>query len=276
MFPPDADQSPYHPELVQATANPKAVPKVIKYTSTRLPEQDDAHDHFPSEPPSPTRSRIDAAIAGTHCQYSSSAPFRPLYLQTSIDRPRPPAGDRLSLVPAVPSPTPEELGSAAVKQLMTWGNLTATPRVLSQPDDPAEMSMPPPTAPFRISEPSSREQLSRKLSATAAKSLRAKAMLLGGPTARTPSSVRGIATPARKGSMLPPSWTPRKSEVVGGLTPAARRLLDRTTMGTAAARRAQAMRQTAGWGGTSSPAKDRDLARVRWTPTPSPVTRRDG
>jgi len=258
MFPPDADQSPYNSKPAEGTTDPKAVPRVIEYPNTRLPEQDDAHNPTPSEPPSPTRSRIDAAIAGT--------PYRP----------KSPNGDRFSLVPAVPSPTPSQLGSVAIKQLMTWGSLTATPRILSQSDDPAGPSMPPPATPFRISEPSSREQLSHRLSANAAKSLRAKATLLGGSSAtRTPGILRGIATPGRKGSMPPPSWTPKRAEP-GALTPAARRLLDRTAMGTAAARRAQAMRQTSNWDGASSGEKDRDLNRVRWTPTPSPVTRRDG
>ncbi|TCD69981.1 hypothetical protein EIP91_005570 [Steccherinum ochraceum] len=259
MFPPDANESPYHSQPSATTSDPKAVPKVIKYGNTRLPEQDDS-EQSPSEPPSPTRSRIDAAIAGT--------PYRP----------KSPGGDNFSLVPAVPSPTPSQIGPAAVKQLMTWGSLNATPRILSQSDDPGETSMPPPATPFRISEPSSREQLSNKLSANASRSLRAKAMLLGGSNARSSNGVRGIATPRRNGSMPPPSWTPKRAEAAGSLTPAARRLLDRTAMGTAAARRAQAMRQTAGWEGTSpsASAKDRDLNRVRWTPTPSPVTRREG
>jgi protein DGCR14 len=41
-------------------------------------------------------------------------------------------------------------------------------------------------------------------------------------------------------------------------------------MGTAASRRAEAMGRTAGWENN----KDKNLNRVRWTPTPSPVTRR--
>ncbi|THH30066.1 hypothetical protein EUX98_g4122 [Antrodiella citrinella] len=69
MFPPDADQSPYSVKPSEATTDPKVVPKVIKYPNTRLPEQDDTHHNpSPSEPPSPTRSRIDAAIAGTPCR----------------------------------------------------------------------------------------------------------------------------------------------------------------------------------------------------------------
>lgn len=70
--------------------------------------------------------------------------------------------------------------------------------------------------------------------------------------------------------MPPPSWTPRRAEASGSLTPAAKRLLDRSTMGTAASRRADAMGRAAGW----EKNKDKDLNRVRWTPTPSPVTRR--
>src|SRR5713226_7158550 len=141
---------------------------------------------------------------------------------------------------------------------MTWGTLAGTPRILSQSDDPAEPSAPAPSTPFHISAPTKREVLSHKLSSSAAKSLRAKASLLG------PSHAR------RKGDMPPPSWTPRRAQAPGSLTPAAKRLLDRTTMGTAASRRADAMGRAAGWENN----KDKDLNRVRWTPTPTSITRR--
>lgn len=163
-----------------------------------------------------------------------------------------------------------------MKQLMTWGTLTATPRILSQSDDIEEStSMPPPSTPFHIAAPSPRERLSHKLSNNAAKSLRAKAGLLGIPGIHTPNSTRGRTT-TRNGSMPPPSFTPRRAEAAGALTPAARRLLDRTAMGTAASRRAEAMEKIAGWEGTSSRkgGKESDLNRIRWTPTPTPVTRR--
>ncbi|KAI0652210.1 nuclear protein DGCR14 [Trametes meyenii] len=250
MFPPDADVSPYHPSIAKAIKDAKAAPKVIKHLNTRLPEQDDRPDHSISAPPSPTRSRIDAAIAGT--------PYRS----------RSPTNDTHSLVPSIPSPTPSELGPAAVKQLMTWGTLNATPRILSQSDDPADI--PTPATPFRIAEPSSRERLSHKLSNDAAKSLRAKAGMLGGLPGVARLSGRGDT---RRGSMPPPSWTPRKSDAPGSLTPAAKRLLDRTTMGTAASRRADAMGRLSGWE-SADRSKERDLQKVRWTPTPSPVTRR--
>jgi len=239
MFAPGADVSPYDPSSSSAAA--KGPPKTIKHGNTRLPEQDDApsSSRAASEPPSPTQSRVDNAIAGT--------PYRP----------KSPGVNNFSYVPSLPSPTPSELGPAAVKQLMTWGTLAGTPRILSQPDDPAEESVPMPNTPFHISAPTKRELLSHKLSSSATKSLRAKASLLGVSSAR------------RKGDMAPPSWTPRRAEASGSLTPAAKRLLDRSTMGTAASRRADAMGKTAGW-----EKKDKDLNRVRWTPTPSPVTRR--
>ena len=166
----------------------------------------------------------------------------------------------------MPSPTPSELGPAAVKQLMTWGTLNATPRVISQSDDPAiEASNPS----FHISAPSPRERLSHRLSSKASKSLREKAGLLGLSSltrtpgiGRTPLSISGNG--GKKGSMAPPSWTPRRAETAANLTPAARKLLDRTTMGTAAVKRAEGMNM----------GKETDLNRVRWTPTPNAIGRK--
>jgi len=77
----------------------------------------------------------------------------------------------------------------------------------------------------------------------------------------------------KKGSMAPPSSTPRRAEASGNLTPAARRLLQRTTMGTAASRRAEVMERDAGWD-SNKKGKEQDLNRVRWTPTPTPVSRK--
>lgn len=165
----------------------------------------------------------------------------------------------------MPSPTPSELGPEAVKQLMTWGTLNATPRILSQSDDAVE-PLPPPSTPFHIPGPSLRESISHKLSAKASKSLRAKAELLQG--GRTPGAA---ASGSRKGSSMgPPTWTPRRTE--GNLTPAAKRLLDRSTLGTAAHRAEATVRPTA-WEGSQGDGK-KDMNQVRWTPTPSPVTRR--
>lgn len=170
----------------------------------------------------------------------------------------------------MPSPTPSELGPAAVKQLMTWGTLNATPRILSTSDDPAD-DLPPPSTPFHIPAPSARERIGHKLSNTASKSLRERATLIGGGGS---SSGLGFRTPSRDQdmSMPPPSWTPRRADP-GSLTPAAKRLLDRT-VGVASARRADAMGKTSGWEGSGAKAKERDLNKVRWTPSPAPVSRR--
>ena len=68
MFPPDADQSPYDPPATRKDDDTDR--KLITYGSTRLPEQNDRPRSRPmSAPPSPTRSRIDAAIAGTPCKF---------------------------------------------------------------------------------------------------------------------------------------------------------------------------------------------------------------
>ncbi|EJD03841.1 uncharacterized protein FOMMEDRAFT_139979 [Fomitiporia mediterranea MF3/22] len=263
MFPPDADVAPH--DLIKPgtpAAPTRGEPKAIKHGNTRLPEQSETSSGM-SEPPSPTRSRIDAAIMGT--------PYRP----------RSPTNNGFSLLPSVPSPTPAELGPAAVKQLMTWGTLNATPRVLTS-DDPADAkSLPPPSTPFHLPPPTSRETIGHKLSNKAVKSLRAKAVLMGGRGTssglgfRTPVSTSGSGTRGEGGSMPPPSWTPRKAEAAGSLTPAAKRLLDRTTMGAAATRRAEAMGKTAGWESSSaSKAKEKDLNKVRWTPSPAPLVRK--
>lgn len=163
------------------------------------------------------------------------------------------------------------MGPSAIKQLMTWGTLNATPRILSQSEDPAD-SLPPQNA-FHIPAPSNREALSHKLSANAAKSLRTKAGLRGSSTplfGRSP-----LSTPAKhsaKGSaMPPPNWTPRKADAPGNLTPAAKRLLDKTTMASTAAR--QRSETIGGWGNRGG-GQEKGLHDVRWTPTPNPVARK--
>ncbi|KAG1716534.1 hypothetical protein ID866_586 [Astraeus odoratus] len=254
MFTPDADVLPYD-HTPSSSTKTVADRKVIKHDNTRLPEQDttDRSQNL-SAPSSPTRSRVDAAISGT--------PYRPR---------SPP--NNFSLVSHVPSPSATEMGPSAMKQLMTWGTLNATPRILSQSDDPVDAI--PPSNIFQISAPSSREALSHRLSARAAKSLRAKAGLLGGSTpllGRTP-----MRTPAgsstRASTMAPPTWTPRKADAPGNLTPAAKRLLNRTTMGTTATRRTEVIGRVSGWNNNDG-GKEKDLHHVRWTPTPTAVARK--
>ena len=190
-----------------------------------------------------------------------SVDFSPVFTgsyRLHSDKPSSPKTDGFGLVPTMPSPTPEELGPAAVKQLMTWGTLDATPRIISS-DDPADV--PEPSTPFRIAGPSNRERISHKLSASASKSLRAKAILLGG--GRIPGASRTSSSGRTRGDMGPPTWTPKRVEAMGNLTPAAKRLLNKTM----ASRRSDAMEKSSNWQGGSS-AKEKDLNKVRWTPTP--------
>ncbi|KAF9481437.1 hypothetical protein BDN70DRAFT_876424 [Pholiota conissans] len=245
MFNPDADICPYHPSPSSATT--EINPKKVVHSNTRISE----YEHVSggpgsvSAPPSPTRSRIDAAITGT--------PYHP----------RSPKERGFSLVPNLPSPTPAELGPTALKQLMTWGTLNSTPRIIGDIGDPA--------TPFRLPDISAREVMSRRLADKASKSLRTKAEMFYPGKAGLRTTKTSLSS--KKGNMGPPTVTPRRAEVVGNLTPAARRLLQRSTMGTAASRRAEAMELSAGWD-SGAKGKERDLDRVRWTPTPTPVSRR--
>ncbi|KAJ3905126.1 nuclear protein Es2-domain-containing protein [Lentinula edodes] len=99
MFPPDADCAPYHPKPQALVSVLSGEEKFISYGSTRLSEQEvstDANKSL-SEPPTPTTNRIIAAITGTpyhHRDPSSSVSF--------------------SLVPSLSSPTPKQLGPAAI------------------------------------------------------------------------------------------------------------------------------------------------------------------
>src|ERR1700722_19268424 len=180
----------------------------------------------------------------------------------------PPAGQHLksnnfSLVPNLPSPTPSTLGPAGMQQLMTWGTLNATPRIISQTDDPAASQ---PSAPFHLPAITPRELISHKLSNNASKSLRAKAGLLGiRSLGKTPRRATPLIHGDKRRSMPPPTCIPRKADAAGNLTPAAKSLLDRTTIalrGTGAAK-----------SGGSGTGREKGLDRIRWTPTPSPIVR---
>ncbi|GJJ09518.1 hypothetical protein Clacol_003741 [Clathrus columnatus] len=235
MFSPDADRSPYDGPTSLPTKTGEGIPKIIKHANTRLEQPDqDGNDNI-DVPLSPTHSRIGAAIAGE--PYSKAT--------TTSD---------FSLLPSIPSPTPAQLGPVAVNKLMTWGTITGTPRVLP-PDPTGDVHVP--STPFHLPPPTTRERVAHKLASTASRSLRAKASLLSG----TPTPFGGRESSGRKG------MTPRHS---GLLTPAARRLLDRTAgLGTTASRRAEAMQRGTNWEGTG---KGKDMSGMRWTP--SPITRR--
>lgn len=176
-----------------------------------------------------------------------------------------PRGERRNfpLLPSLPSPTPSQLGPAAVNELMTWGTITSTPRILSSDNDTEQV--PAPTTPFHLPGPTPRERVAHKLSSTASRSLRAKASLLSG-TPR-PSKLSHLKGRRETHGLAPPA-TPGPHP--GLLTPAARRLLDRTAgLGTSATRRAEVMGHESKWEG----AKAREIGNARWTPSPSRVTK---
>ena len=67
MFTPDADVLPYN---IDASNDTESTKKVINRNNTRLPEQRNelSNTGGASEPPSPTRSRVEAAITNTPCK----------------------------------------------------------------------------------------------------------------------------------------------------------------------------------------------------------------
>ncbi|KAG8734364.1 hypothetical protein FRC11_004370 [Ceratobasidium sp. 423] len=244
MFPPDANQSPY--DAISSTAVPppaKGDPKSIHYGGTRIVDQDEASGV--TEPSSPTHSRVDAAIAGR--PYASGGETPKV------------AGH--SFVSETASPSPSQLGPVGLKQLMTWGTLQGTPRVISSDGDDAPMADP--QTPFRIAEPSRRDLLSHRLANKASKSLAQRAALLSPHPTRTPATPSSQGGPVRakrtRGNMPPPMMTPRRSEV--SLSPAARKLLSRTGGGSMLAQRE-------GWGEAATK-QPKDLAKERWTPSPA-------
>jgi protein DGCR14 len=136
-----------------------------------------------------------------------------------------------------------------MKKLMTLGQIMSTPRILSNDEEGESIT---PETPFHLPKPTQREAMAHRLSSTASRSLKARAALFSD-------------TPKKKRPMGPPSMTPRR--LPSDLTPAARRLLDRT-VGTSVAsnRRGDAMNRLSGWEGKSVDCQD--LSKHSWTPTP--------
>ncbi|KAJ9104347.1 hypothetical protein QFC19_003989 [Naganishia cerealis] len=224
MFGPDANVNPVlpGPRPALTAAQMRADPPEIRHANTRLEDEDEGDDQDASSSrraTSPSRSRVGAAIAGKQYQPSSSLPKYGNY----------------PLVPAVPSPSPSELGPDAVKQLMTWGTLLGTPRALNGDDD-ANVDLTPNN--FKINEPKRRDEIGRRLATNASKSMRERAKGFGStPKGLAVLSVRDTgSTRTRAGSMGPPalptpgSVTPRRREEA--LTPAGRSLLQRSVFGT--------------------------------------------
>jgi protein DGCR14 len=256
MFSPDADESPYHPPPIASSSELNvtegiAQPKSISYTSTRLPSPPAEPSNL--VPPSPTRSRIDAAISGL--------PYRPSFGEGEGGAAGP---HGYNYVPTVPSPSPDQLGPTALNEPMKMGSLLATPRLLSSTrTGEHDIHTNPEATPFRINPPSRREQTGLKLSIKSSRSIRGKAALFDG----------GSRTPRTKGDMAPPpgATSPRRS--VGDLTPAARALLARNTGG-----KGVSTPLRGGDGGVlfdrerEGSVVERDLRKVKWTP--SPMSRR--
>ncbi|KAG8834618.1 hypothetical protein FRC20_007421 [Serendipita sp. 405] len=140
MFLPDADQSPYHTEpssslTTTSTSSSTTLtegirqPKSITHSATRLPSpppESSTSNSSAQVPPSPSRSRINAAIAGVRYISSSGG-------DDQGGEAEGPNG--YNYVPSLPSVSPDQLGPLALKELMTMGTLLSTPRLLSSSRD---------------------------------------------------------------------------------------------------------------------------------------------
>ncbi|GAA6019065.1 hypothetical protein JCM11491_002504 [Sporobolomyces phaffii] len=238
MFPPDADTDPSDPPPPSSTATgsgtgpklPMGEPKGIRYHATRLMEVEKGGFGAGSETgtPSPTRSRINAAIAGTPYPAATNESATPRV-------------NNFSFVSALPTPRAHQLAPEALQELMTWGSIEATPVTIrtNARDDHANS-----VGPFRIEDTSRREALAHKMAKKAKRSLaesaaeaaRANGRGGGGGLAldarRTggTSLRRGVLDSLRTTPGTPGggSATPRTGD---HLSPAARSLLSKTKPG---------------------------------------------
>jgi len=248
MFSPDADSSPYCPLPPSDPSTSNDPPKEVRYANTRLPEQSEEPTSTSSSvPPSPTRSRIGAAIMGT--------PYHKKGDET-------PKVQGFGFVSALPSPSPSQMGPEAMKELMTWGSLLGTPRVIHGGDDLDPSSAAP--SPFKVPELSKRDDLGRRLGVRASKSLRERAALLSTPSS-TPRKRKAVS------DMPPPASTPRRVAQTDMLSPAARNLLGRTKGGLGLGISATPVRLDTGPSQLRPGAKELDLRNVGWSPMSTPV-----
>ncbi|WWC65319.1 uncharacterized protein I303_107937 [Kwoniella dejecticola CBS 10117] len=292
MFPADSDSDPY-PKLrpkadaqtqTQAQSQAIANPPAISHANTRLPDEEEVR---PSRGEgsagsrrgsSPARSWVDAAVKGTPYHREPSMPVINSY----------------PLLPNDPSPSPQDLPS-----LLTWGTLLSTPRALDGEDgsnDPLTSSSYSSSKSFRLPETKRRDEIGRKLADKASKSISERARsftpqsnylhrsstnnlssTLRAAADKSQRSVRGSKTPGF-GQMLPPppGSTPRRQ--AESLTPAGRKLLERSVgrspmtssggvrpMSTGGKNRGPVMETRSGWGGGNGSQAEK---RMTWTPSP--------
>ncbi|PWN51207.1 hypothetical protein IE53DRAFT_386423 [Violaceomyces palustris] len=263
-------------------------------------------------PDTPRSSKIDAAIQGYAASSSASS-------QAGASREPPSSTPKVAgfgFVSPLPTPRPGDLGEERMKQLMTWGTIQGTPRIIRSVGDAVDFQ--PEESPggsgraFDLPPRTRREQIAHRLSSSATKSLREKAM----SSPRTPSTPYGTAKYSGLAlrSSLDDSGSIGRLIGEGGsrprrdasmLSPAARSLLDRTSKAHSSSfltptRTPHASSPSVERGNSSksrsslgsalfgSASRDRErmkelereritqerLRKQRWTPSPSPVARR--
>ncbi|GAA6059811.1 hypothetical protein JCM10212_003706 [Sporobolomyces blumeae] len=289
MFAPDADVDPGVPTASTSTSQPASSvdpsqpvlplgePKGIRYHATRLMELEKGPNGSEAGTPSPSRSRIGAAIAGTP------------YPSSSTSTSQTPRVSGFSFVDALPSPRASALPPSALQELMTWGTIEATPVTLRTSEDFS-------VGPFRLEDTSRRETLAFKMANKAKRSLaesastgKGKGLAVdarrGGAGGAGHDSLRksvldstrgggggGGRTPSTRGP-----GSPRTS--AGNLSPAARSLLGKTKPGRALETSLSRTRQwtedeerrrveRAKTRAREVESQDR-LRRERWTPSPA-------
>ncbi|CED82621.1 Nuclear protein ES2 [Phaffia rhodozyma] len=279
MFAPDVNVSPH--EIQKAAVLPSnQAPKAIVHSNTRFSNglEDDFVGEFsgvnPNEPPSPTRSRIAAAIDGTPYPESESSDSMPTV-------------NGYPLVPTQASPTPSSLGPDRIKQLLTWGTLLSTPRALGALGEAGGAT------PFRIKDPSRRDDIGRRLASSAGRAIsdRAKGLVPASSKGRK----RGV------GEMNPPSWTSstpgdklkKRAGSTVELSPAGRGLLARTRLGSLTPRSGggsglgvsgrtsesggSRSRGERGWsGGKGDGTRAEDISKLAWDASPMTSSRGKG
>ena len=227
MFPPDADRSltSLAPPGPQRDADDYSAqgPKAISHRNTRI-----ATAIKLDESPSPTRSNIAAAIAGT--PYPGRNPASPRV-------------NGYGFVDVMPQPSPDNIGKAGLRQLMTYGKLAATPVALRALDQEIEASedMNDPAVrarkqreadareagTFRIPATPRRDEIAHEMAKKASKSLsRRHGVRI--PTLQSAMQNSALAALTPKSSSVFSSSTPNATERKLGLSPAAKTLLNRT------------------------------------------------